>query len=132
MGWLQFIEVISLVHVVNKFNLIVTAQHNLSLLWDASNQIDCNQLKPTSDKLQPTHQLGCNKVVLGPNPVNLGPNWKTTKMEDDQNGRRPEWKMTKMEDDRNERRPKWKTTKMEDDQNGTRPKYEWQHCKQDS
>ena len=24
------------------------------------NQIDCNQLKPTSDRLQPTHQLGCN------------------------------------------------------------------------
>ena len=23
-------------------------------------QIDCNQLKPTSDRLQPTHQLNCN------------------------------------------------------------------------
>merc|ERR1711888_531290 len=46
------------------------------------------------------------------------PKWKTTKMEDDQNGRRPKWEMTKMEDDQNRRRPKWKTTKMEDDQNG--------------
>merc|ERR1712030_208902 len=42
------------------------------------------------------------------------PKWKTTKMEDDQNGRRPKWKTTKMEDDLNGRRPKWKTTKMED------------------
>ena len=25
--------------------------------------------------------------------------WKTTKMEDDQNGRQPKWKTTKMEDD---------------------------------
>merc|ERR1712055_1174639 len=40
---------------------------------------------------------------------------KTTKMKDDQNGRRPKWKTTKMEDDQNGRRPKWKTTKMEDD-----------------
>merc|ERR1712055_17655 len=30
----------------------------------------------------------------------------------------PKWKTTKMEDDQNGRRPKWKTTKMEDDQNG--------------
>merc|ERR1711888_12729 len=48
---------------------------------------------------------------------------KTTKMEDDQNGRRPKWTTTKMEDDQNGRRPKWKTTKMEDDQNGRRPKW---------
>merc|ERR1712215_223518 len=41
--------------------------------------------------------------------------WKTTKMEDDQNGRRPKWKTTKMEDDQNGRRQKWKTTKMNDD-----------------
>merc|ERR1711888_410140 len=51
------------------------------------------------------------------------PKWKTTKMEDDQNGRRPKWKTTKMEDykmedDQSGRRPKWKTTKMDDDQNG--------------
>merc|ERR1712030_72577 len=34
-----------------------------------------------------------------------------------QNGRRPhpKWKTTKMEDDQNGRQPKWKTTKMEDD-----------------
>merc|ERR1712082_168958 len=53
------------------------------------------------------------------------PKWKTTstKMEDDQNGRRQNWKTTKMEDDQNGRRPKWKTTKMEDDQNGRRPKW---------
>merc|ERR1712030_190451 len=44
------------------------------------------------------------------------PKWKTTKMENDQNGRRPKWKTTKMEDDKNGRRPKWKTNKMEDDQ----------------
>ena len=50
-----------------------------------------------------------------------------TKMEDDQkddqNGRGPKWKTTKVEDDQNGshqngRRPKWKTIKMEDDQNG--------------
>merc|ERR1711984_4291 len=49
------------------------------------------------------------------------PKGKTTKMEDDQNGRRPKWKTTKIEDDQNGRRPKWKTTfdgrqpSMEDD-----------------
>ena len=42
-------------------------------------------------------------VDLGPNPVDLGPKLKTTKMEDDQNGRRPKWKTTKMEDDQNGR-----------------------------
>ena len=31
-----------------------------------------------------------------------GPEWKTTRMEDDQNGRRPEWRTTRMEDDQNE------------------------------
>merc|ERR1712236_161349 len=45
------------------------------------------------------------------------PKWKTTKMEDDQNGRRPKWKTIKMEDDQNGRRPKWKMSQMEDDQN---------------
>ena len=44
-------------------------------------------------------------------------------MEDDQDGtrlnkRRQKWKTTKMEDAQNGRRPKWKTNKMEDDQNG--------------
>ena len=39
------------------------------------------------------------------------PKWKTTKMEDDQNGK------TKIEDDKNGRQQKWKTTKMEDEQN---------------
>ena len=29
--------------------------------------------------------------------------WKTTKTEDDQNGRNPKWKATKMEDNRKER-----------------------------
>merc|ERR1712215_521096 len=84
-------------------------------------QLDCNKLKPTSERLQPTHQLDCNQVDLGPNPVDPGPKWKTTKMEDDQNGRRPKWKTTKMEDDQNGRRPKWMKTKMEDDPNGRRP-----------
>merc|ERR1711888_439898 len=67
------------------------------------------------------------------------PKWRTTKMEDDQHGRRPKWKATKivhdqngrrpkckttkMEDDQNRRRPKWKVTKMEDNQNGIRPKW---------
>ena len=39
-------------------------------------------------------------------------------MEDDQNGRRPKWKTTKMEDDQNG----WKTTQIEDDPNGRQPK----------
>merc|ERR1712215_119474 len=52
----------------------------------------------------------------------MGPKWKTTKKEDDQNGRRPKWKTTKMEDDQSRRRPKWQTIKMEDDQNRRRPK----------
>merc|ERR1712082_180534 len=78
-------------------------------------QLDCNKLKPTSDRLQTTHQLDCNQVDLGPNPVDPGPKLKTTKMEDDQNGRQQKWKTTQMEDDPNGRRPKWKTTKMEDD-----------------
>merc|ERR1712030_152189 len=51
------------------------------------------------------------------------PKWKTTKMEDDQNGRRPKWKTTKMEDDQNGGRPKWKMTKMKDGRNGRRPKW---------
>ena len=46
------------------------------------------------------------------------PKWKTTKIEDDQNGRQPKWKTTKMENYQNERRLKWKTVKMEDDQKG--------------
>merc|ERR1712030_130612 len=56
------------------------------------------------------------------------PKWKTTNMEDDQNGRRPKWKTTKIEDDQNGRRPKWKTTKMEDDQNGRQPKWKKLMC----
>ena len=40
--------------------------------------------------------------------------WKTTKMKDDQNGRRPKWKMTKMEDNQNERRPKWNATESKE------------------
>ena len=43
--------------------------------------------------------------------MNFGPTWMTTKMEDDQNGRRPKWKTTKMNDDQNERQPLYiKTT----------------------
>ena len=48
--------------------------------------------------------------------------FKTTKMEDDQNGRQPKQKMNKMEDDQNGRRPNLKMTKMEDDHNKGQPK----------
>ena len=48
--------------------------------------------------------------------------WKTTKKEDDQNGRQPKSKTTKMEDDQNGRWPKWKMIKMEDDLKGRGPK----------
>merc|ERR1712030_105329 len=57
--------------------------------------------------------------------------WKMTKMEDNQNGRRPKWKTTKMKDDQNGRRQKWKTIKMEDDQNGRRPKWKTTKIKDD-
>ena len=64
------------------------------------------------------------------------PKWKTTKIEEDRNGRRkwkttknnliggpPKLKMTLMEDNQNRRRPKQKTKKMEDKENGRRPKW---------
>ena len=36
---------------------------------------------------------GTNKLIS----MGSQPKWKTTKMEDNQNGRRPKWKKTKME-----------------------------------
>ena len=43
--------------------------------------------------------------------------WKTTKMEDDLNGRRPKLKTNKMKDDQNVGWPKYKTNKMDNNQN---------------
>merc|ERR1712030_303491 len=48
---------------------------------------------------------------------------------------RPKWKTTKIEDDQNGRRPKWKTTRMEDDHNGRQLKCKYasiQVCKYES
>ena len=47
-------------------------------------------------------------------------------MEDDRNSRQPEWKTTKMENDqygrrKNGRHQKWNTIKREDNQNKKRP-----------
>merc|ERR1711888_68624 len=69
--------------------------------------------------------FACNGVTTKMEDDQNGrrPKWKMNKMEDEQNGRRTKWKTNKMEDDQNGRRPKWKTTKMEDDQNGRRPKW---------
>ena len=50
-------------------------------------------------------------------------NQMTTKIKDDQNGKRPKWKTTIMEEYQNGRGLKWKTTKKEEDQNGRRSKW---------
>ena len=55
-------------------------------------------------------------------------------MEDEQIGRRPKWKTTKikttkMEDDQNGRQAKWKTTKIEDNQYGTEIKWKQRRIK---
>ena len=51
------------------------------------------------------------------------PQWKTTSMENDLNGRRPQRKMTSMEDVLNGRLPQWKTTLMEDYLNERQPQW---------
>ena len=70
--WVIFVTTVSLSVSINHqqttFTFVGFNQYKVSV------QIDCNQLKPTSDRLQPTHQLNCNPVVLVPNPVDLGPN----------------------------------------------------------
>merc|ERR1711984_34350 len=43
---------------LDTFTFVGYTQHKVSV------QIDCKKLKPTSYRLQPTHQLGCNEVVL--------------------------------------------------------------------
>ena len=63
------------------------------------------------------------------------PQWKTTSMEDNLNGRQrtsieqdfngrwPQWKTTSIEDNLYGRQPRWKTTLMEDNLNGRRPQW---------
>ena len=77
----------------------------------------CQKEIPQIAEIQIVPVLHCTTCYIAHSEL---PKWKTTKLEDDQSGRKPKWKTTIFEDDQNGRqqngrRPNWKTTKMEDD-----------------